>query len=313
MLIKVEGAVPLEFKVNFVPGFCSLKSGDVMMDEKGIEGFRVETIKLRLEVTKAGNFHLNPIVFYKDDIGRKKAFKANPITVNAQLAKPTYEALPGRVSTGTMELDSLLLGGIPENYTVALTAPSSDEKQLLIKRFLETGAKKDETTLCITCKVDKMPDLAKQYPNLSLVLCSPQVDLVVQTLPNICMLKGIDNLTEIDIVLTKYFRTLKPDQTGSKRACIDIVSDILLQHHTVTTRRWLSALLPTLKSKDFTILAVIDPTMHAAEETQAVLSLFDGEINIREKETPKGTASFLKIRKMTGQKYLKDEICLTEE
>jgi len=53
--------------------------------------------------------------------------------------------------------------------------------------------------------------------------------------------------------------------------------------------------------------------MHAAEETQAVLSLFDGEINIREKETPKGTASFLKIRKMTGQKYLKDEICLTEE
>ena len=63
---------------------------------------------MKFEVTKAGNFHLNPVVLYMDEMGRKKTFKANPIAVNAQLAKPTYEALPGRVSTGTLELDSLL-------------------------------------------------------------------------------------------------------------------------------------------------------------------------------------------------------------
>ena len=87
----------------------------------------------------------------------------------------------------------------------------------------------------------------------------------------------------------------------------------MLQHHVVNTRRWLSSLLPTLKSKGFTILAVIDPAMHPAEETQAVVSLFEGEISIHDKETPKGMARFLKIKKMTGQKYLKDETPLTEE
>jgi hypothetical protein len=68
-----------------------------------------------------------------------------------------------------------------------------------------------------------------------------------------------------------------------------------------------------LKSKGFTTLAVLDPQMHPAEETQAVLGLFEGEINIYEKETPGGTARFLKIKRLASQKYLKDERLLTEE
>ena len=95
-----------------------------------------------------------------------------------------------------------------------------------------------------------------------------------------------------------------------KRICIEIVSDVLLQHHAVKTRRWLSALLPTLKSKGFTILAVVDPQMHPPEETQAVLGLFDGEISIYEKETEKDTARFLKIKRLSNQKYTKDETIL---
>ena len=53
--------------------------------------------------------------------------------------------------------------------------------------------------------------------------------------------------------------------------------------------------------------------MHPPEETQAVLSLFDGEISIYEKENSKGKGSFLRIRKMMAQKYAKDEVSLTEE
>lgn len=112
-------------------------------------------------------------------------------------------------------------------------------------------------------------------------------------------------------LLAKAFRTLNPSAHGSKRICSEIVSDALLQHHAVTTRRWLSALLPTLKSKDFTILAVVDLQMHAPEETQAVPGLFDGELSIYEKETPKGTARFLKIKRMSNQKYAKEETLLT--
>ena len=58
-------------------------------------------------------------------------------------------------------------------------------------------------------------------------------------------------------------------------------------------------------------LAIEGKGMHPAEETQAVLDLFDGEISIYEKETPKGSAMFLKVKKMTGQKYSKEETPIT--
>ena len=84
----------------------------------------------------------------------------------------------------------------------------------------------------------------------------------------------------------------------------------MLQHHAVITRKWLSALLPDLKSKGFTTLAVIDPRMHPAEEAQAILGLFDGEIRIAEKEGAKDLVKTLKILKLHGQNYLKDELTL---
>ena len=49
-----------------------------------------------------------------------------------------------RVPTGYRELDRLLIGGIPENYPVILTSPFCDERDLLIKQFLEKGVEKDE-------------------------------------------------------------------------------------------------------------------------------------------------------------------------
>jgi hypothetical protein len=47
--------------------------------------------------------------------------------------------------------------------------------------------------------------------------------------------------------------------------------------------------------------------MHPAEELQAVLSLFEGEIAIQEKETEKGSAKFLKVKRLNTQKYNKEE------
>jgi len=132
---------------------------------------------------------------------------------------------------------------------------------------------------------------------------------MVKDLPNVYRLKGIDNLTDIDICLTKALRQLGSWQ-GPKRACIEIISDVLLQHHAVTTRKWLSGLIQDLKSRGFTILAVINPQTHPSEEAQAVLSLFDGEIHVAEKETANGTTKTIKVIKLQGQKYSKDETIL---
>jgi hypothetical protein len=53
---------------------------------------------------------------------------------------------------------------------------------------------------------------------------------------------------------------------------------------------------------------VVDPQMHPPEETQAILGLFDGEISLYEKESEKGLERFLRIKRLSSQKYAKDEI-----
>jgi KaiC/GvpD/RAD55 family RecA-like ATPase len=185
---------------------------------------------------------------------------------------------------------------------------------MLVKKYLETGANSGEITFYITVEAGNAKTLAEQHlSNFYLFVCNIQADAMVQNLPNIFKLKGIESLTEIDIALTRAFRTLNPSATGPKRICIEILSDVLLQHHAITTRRWLSALLPTLKSKGFTVLAVINPHMHSQEEVQAILGLFDGEIRISEKETAKGIQKVLRIRRLFNQKYLENELTLTSE
>jgi len=75
----------------------------------------------------------------------------------------------------------------------------------------------------------------------------------------------------------------------------------------------LTGLLTELKSRGFTTLAVMDPRIHSPQEFHAIVNLFEGEINIYEKETEKGLQRFLKIKKMTNQKYSRSELPLQEE
>jgi KaiC/GvpD/RAD55 family RecA-like ATPase len=53
--------------------------------------------------------------------------------------------------------------------------------------------------------------------------------------------------------------------------------------------------------------------VHPSEELYAILGLFDGEINICEKETEKGLERYLRVKKMSNQKYLEDELLPKKE
>ena len=68
-----------------------------------------------------------------------------------------------------------------------------------------------------------------------------------------------------------------------------------------------------MKSKGFTTLAVMDSEIHPQQEVRAIVGVFEGEINIYEKKIEKGLEKFLKIKKMTNQKYSKSELPLQEE
>lgn len=222
--------------------------------------------------------------------------------------------LPGRMTTGYKDLDNLLYGGIPGNCTVALSSASCDERGLLIKRFLDAGAKEGQVTLYATAGSGNMRALLGKFKsNLYLLICNPQADTIVDSSPHVLKLKGVENLNEIQFAFAAIFRELDEKPERPRRACIEIVSDVLLQHHAVATRRWLLGLIPELRSKGFTTLAVMEPKMHHSEEAQAILGLFEGEISVYEKETERGLEKFLKIRKMCNQRYSESELPLRRE
>jgi tetratricopeptide (TPR) repeat protein/KaiC/GvpD/RAD55 family RecA-like ATPase len=218
------------------------------------------------------------------------------------------------ISTGIEDLDNLLYGGIPQNYAVVLTSPSCDERDLLIKSFLEAGARKGDSTFFITIDPSVAKPLAEEFQSdFYLFVCNPEAEAIIKSSLNVYTLKGVENLTDISIALASAIRKLDSSLKKPRRICIGLVSDVLLQHHAVETRRWLTALMTKLKSEGFTALAIMNPQMHPSQEFQAILDLFDGEINIYEKETEKGRGKYLKIQKMSNQKYLEDELPLKKE
>ena len=218
------------------------------------------------------------------------------------------------VPTGYTFLDCLLVGGLPANFATALASPSCDERDLLIRSFLGTGARKGEPTFYLTIDPSLAGILPQDYPsNFYLFVCNPQAETVVESSSNVFLLKGVENLTNISIALISSIRNLGSAQKSPRRICISLVSDILLQHGPVQTRKWLTELLTQLRSAGFTSLAVIDPQIHQPDQLHAILGLFEGEVNIREAETDQGLARFLKVRRMSNQKYLRDETRLTQE
>jgi len=312
-LIKIENLLTKDLTVTSMPPWCTLRGNNIEMQNQEIGPFQVNTAKFTLKIMKSGTITLHPKAVYINNAGKEELCPLDPLNITANPAEKP-EKVPGKILTGTPDLDHLLLGGLPENYSVVLTSQSSDERALLIQRFLEAGAKSEETTFYVTGDTTSGKALAEKYPsNFNLFICNPQAEAISQNMPNVYKLKGVENLTDIDIALTKAFRTINTNLDRSKRICLEIISDVLLQHHPVNTRRWLNGLLSTLKIKSFTILAVVDPTMHPAEELQAVLSVFDGEIRVYEKETPEGTKQTLRIKRLVNQKYSDKEILLDKE
>lgn len=308
-LTKVEELFPASYELVRKPDYSHFEGTYLNLNEREVSPHSVEEIRVVLKSYSKGEFVLRPRVLYLDANEEEHVGVPDPVGIKILAADR-----PDRVGTGFKDLDDLLLGGLPRNYAVLLTALSCDERDLLVKKFLERGVRVSQTTFYLTIEASGVKPLVEDFQsNFFLFLCNPQADKIVGNLSNVFKLKGVENLTDINISLTSAFRRLGEDSSRPRRICIDIVSDVLLQHHSVNTRRWLSGLIPELRSRGFTTLAVVNPNMHPPQEVQAILDLFEGEINIWEGETKRGSKRYLRIRKMYGQRYLESEMPLKKE
>jgi KaiC/GvpD/RAD55 family RecA-like ATPase len=308
-LVRIEKILPSGVELVERPDYCPFEDGHLDMRGKKLDPLKTEAIRFVLNSFKKGTFTIGPTIVYVDEAGHQMLSTPEPATIDVSKV-----ILPSRIATGYEDLDTLLLGGIPENYAVILASPSCDERDLLIEKFLETGVENGEVTFYVTVDAGKARALAEEYPSrFHLFVCNPQAEVIAESSPNVFTLKGVENLTDISIALSSAIHKLDPSLKGPRRICIDLVSDALLQHRSVQTRRWLTALVTQLRSMGFTILAVVDPQMHPPEELHAILGLFEGEVNIYEREKEKGLERFLKIKRMSNQKYVENELLLKKE
>ena len=209
-------------------------------------------------------------------------------------------ALRGRVSTGYGRLDEALHGGFLAGSAVVLSAPASDEVPILLRRFLEV----DAVSLLISRSWSSAEPIFGHKPDrVKCLVCSDNpVPPVQNTLPG----EGIQNLTELNLTITETINTLQPN-----RLVVQFLSDVLLRHKALQTRKWLSGLLDKFRAKNITALIVLNPFMHAPEEVQAIVDLFNGNIELI--ENAEGHAGKrLVIKWMHGIEYVEQEIPLDE-
>jgi len=302
LLMKVDDFVPSDFVVVKKPEIYRIEETTLNMKGKQIAPLKLVEVKLTLQPSKKGDYSLNPRVHYLDERGQNKSLQLKTLEIKVEEV-----IMENRVSTGTDELDSLLLGGIPEEYAVALTSSPCDERELLIKNFLRSGVE-EGISFHVTTEANELQDLVKNS-NFYLFLCNPKPKTEVPNLPNVYKLQSKTDLNNLGIALTKAHRSIDQSKIN-KRICVEILSDVLEEYGSNTTRKWISDLITNYGAKGFTTLAVIDPSMHPPEQANAVINLFDGEISILQSDDPLDCKKSILVKKLRNQDYIKNPICL---
>jgi tetratricopeptide (TPR) repeat protein/KaiC/GvpD/RAD55 family RecA-like ATPase len=314
LLTKIKGAIPKDFDVAEKPERFQIEDSSLNLQGKKLNPLQTEEVTLSLKPRTPGSFTLEPTILFLGEDGKYKAYQADPIRLRVGDAYSEAAASAGNlVDTGFVALDRSLYGGIAPNSAVIVVSALAGERASLVTSFLKKGLERKQTVFYMTMRGSNLTDLAERHPSdLCLFICNPHADMMVGDLPNVFKLRGIENLNEINIALSTALNRLPTPPDNQRRACIEILSDILLQHEALRTRKWLYSLIPLMKSNGFTVLALIDPEMHLSREVHAVLDVFDGEINVYEKQTANESKRYLRVLRMHDQEYSEKEHALDQ-
>jgi len=303
LLMKVEDFVHPNFVVVKKPEIYRIEDTTLNMKGKQLAPLKLVEVMLTLQPSKKGTYSLNPRVQYLDERGQNKVLQLKRLDIRVEEV-----LLENRITTGTPELDSLLLGGFPKEYAVVLSGPPCDERESLIKNFLRAGVDEGISFYVTTEAINLQDQLENK--NFFLFLCNPKPKTEVPDLPNVFKLQGKTDLNNLGIALTKAYRSLGQNLVQPKRICVKILSEVLEDYGSKTTRKWISDLITNYGVKGFTMLAVMNPAMHPSDQATAVLDLFDGEISIIQSEDPLDCKKSILIKKLRNQDYIKNPICL---
>jgi KaiC/GvpD/RAD55 family RecA-like ATPase len=217
------------------------------------------------------------------------------------------------ISTGYSDLDNALEGGIPEKFSVVIVSPSFDERDLLLRKVMNSALSSGRLAILVSNDLRRTEDMTSRYPKGFYALC-PQADKISSHAPNLLKIPSIENLSDANISLGLVLKDILAKEKATKRVMIiDILSDLLLRYKSVMTRRWLTDFVGKRRAEDFTIIATLNPLTTSKEETQSIIDFFDGVIEIFEKPLMERARRFLIIKKMYGQRYSESEMLMDKD
>ena len=223
--------------------------------------------------------------------------------------KPSEQASQS-ILTGYNELDSLLGGGLPEGYSILILSEPCDEMDLIIRKLIQSTISQDYSVFFVSRDVIKTQHLIGRYPT-NFYAFNPMADKM-PTSPNLFKISGVENLSDLNISLGKAMEPLLKE-TSKRLLILDVISDALIEHKGLTTRKWLNDFIAKRKADGFTILGIFNPNIVSKADAQAIIDLFDGVIEVFEKGLRERARRFLIIKRMYGRKYAEKEIMLDKE
>jgi len=229
----------------------------------------------------------------------------------SQTTPPTPAPTPGNIPTGYSELDSILAGGLPVGYAILIVSPPCDERDLLFRKIIESSLATGSQIFFLSRDLIRTQDFANRYGK-GFHVFSPQADKLTPAGGNVYKIQGLQNLSDLNISFTKAVENLPKDVKG-KLIIIDILSDILLEHKALMTRKWLDGFISKRKAEGFTIIGVLNPLISTQQDTQTITDLFDGVIEIYERELKERSRRFLIVRKLYGRRYADTELMLDKD
>ena len=203
---------------------------------------------------------------------------------------------------------------MPKGHAVLLLSPRCDERDLLLRKVIGSAVSRGVPTVYLSNDPSKIEDLASMYREDFYVLSSHDAKILSPP-ANLYKVPSIDSLGDLDLAFAKILETRGKHDTGDRLLVVDLLtySHIFLVDKGTTARKWFSDFLAKRKGEDFAVLAFLNPRVASNEETQTLIDVFNGVIEIYEKELGGKSRRFLVIRRMYGHRYSESELMLDKD